>query len=574
MMNFKRFGRPAVFMLSLLILLITASSTLGVENDQTLHREVAAVLGKEYSSYLSQRPDFGAAIAVVDDKTIVWEKTFGCVDGEGSRPVDENTVFSIQSMSKSFTALAVLMAVQDGLVDLDTPIKEYLPDFRVNSLYDEHPEELITLRHLLTHRAGFTFDAPFGSNFDDRYDFTKHIQSISDTWMRYPVGYRLFYSNVGIDLAGYILQVRSGMSFEQYVKEKVFDPIGMDSSAIDLASIERRKNRAIGHSGYGEIIPVRVPMIPAGGVYSNLHDMARYLQFHINKGVVNGRRILRADLMGEMHTIQYAWPRQRSGYCLCLVRDPVSDTYNVYHSGGGYGFSSDMVMYPGLRLGVINLCNSEYNEFTQYAVRHHVDACIVTRLGQTPIDEPGTERMTKLSIDDPRVQAVLGRYDDDRHGARVIERGKSRVNIRLPLGEGAYRLVFYDDGGELVAMFGQNSEIRFLPPYHGKPGSLVQIDRHLGIGPAFNVYDFNHALDEPPGPDKPEWSKYLGEYQVLKYGVPYRFTATITVKNGYLYYNDCKCTEHAPGLFFLYYGEALDFRSHTPTFGGIVLHKK
>ncbi len=553
--------------------LLVAAQAIYAQQNPTLQQEVAAELDKRISQYLSQKPDFGAAIAVVDDKQIIWERMFGCVDGDSSRPVDENTIFSIQSMSKSFTALAVLMAVQDGLVDLDTPIKEYLPHFEANSIYDKHPEELITLRLLLTHRAGFTHEAPYGSNYDDRNDFDKHIESISSTWLRYPVGYRPAYSNVGIDLAGYIIQSQSGMPFEQYVKEKVLDPIGMDSSSLDMTVIEGIENRAIGHSDNGEILPLRIPMIPSGGVYSTARDMAKYLQFHINKGVINGRRVLRADLMEEMHTIQFARPGQRAGYCLALIREPVSNSYNIYHSGGGYGFSSDMVMYPELKLGVITLFNSMNNEFAGWIVRSYINSCIVRQNGATSVAEAGTERMTKLSPDDPRVLSVLGHYGDNREGTMAMEQGAGNVGLRLAPDE-FYALGFYDDNGELVGMVGLFSEVRFLPPYFDKRGSMFKIDRCISNGPTFNVYDYNYAPNEAPGPDKPEWSSYLGEYEVLKYGVPYQFTGTVAVKNGYLFYNDCKCTEYEPGLFFLYDGEALDFRSNPPTLGGIVLHRK
>lgn len=572
-MNARDSLRTILSALLLSPLLVPVSLTASAQQDQTLHETVATELNKAISEYLSNRPNFGAAIAVVDDKEIIWERTFGFTDGEGSRPVDANTIFSIQSMSKSFTALAVLMAVQDGLVDLDTPIKEYLPDFRVNSIYDKHPEELITLRLLLAHRAGFTFEAPFGSNYDDRYDFIKHIESISNTWLRYPVGYRYAYSNVGIDLAGYILQSKSGMPFEQYVKDKVLDPLEMDSSSLDITVIQSRENRAKGHSDGGEIIPLRVPMIPAGGVYSSLHDMAKYLQFHINKGVVDGRRILRADLIEEMHCIQFARPRQRSGYCLGLNRDPVSNSYDIRHSGGGYGFSSDMVIYPELKLGVIDLCNSMDNEFTCDVVRNHISNCITAHNGDTPVDSSGTDRMTKLSADDPRIQALLGHYGDYRVGSPAIERAEGKVGLRVAPDQ-FYELEFYDDNRELVGMVGLYSEVRFLPPYFDKRGSMYVVDRRLGSGADYQVFDFNYLPDEPPGPDKPEWSQYLGEYEVLKYGVPYKYTVNITVKNGYLHWNGCKCTEYEPGLFFIHDGDALDFRSEPPTFGGIVLHKK
>ncbi len=97
----------------------------------------------------------GLAIAVVDDQNILWEEGFGYTDWDNRIPVTPNTLFSIQSMSKSFTATAAMFAAQDGLVDLDAPITTYLPDFHVNSIFEEQPEQKITLRMLLSHTAGF-----------------------------------------------------------------------------------------------------------------------------------------------------------------------------------------------------------------------------------------------------------------------------------------------------------------------------------------------------------------------------------------------------------------------------------
>jgi CubicO group peptidase (beta-lactamase class C family) len=542
----------------------------GEQQEQTLAEEVAGRLEEVLPDQLLEASVPGAAIAVIDNRKIVWSKAYGHVDGEDSKLVDMTTVFSIQSMSKSFTALAVLMAVQDGLVDLDSPIKKYLPGFTVNSRYDKHPEETITLRHLLTHRAGFTHEAPYGNNFDDRNGFTKHIKSISITWLRYPVGYRLSYSNQGVDLAGYILQVRSGMPFEVYVKRKVLDPIGMTGSSLDMDAIEANKNRAIGHSDDYDTVPLRIPMIPSGGGYTNIRDMARYLQFHINKGVVDGRKILRADLIEEMHRLQFARPRQRSGYGLCLIREPISDSYNLYHSGGGYGFFSDMVMYPEKKLGVVFLANSADHDIGGWRLRELINEPIVKRYGATPVDEPGTERMTKLKTNDPRVQAVIGHYGGE--GGLVIEHEGEELGLRYSSGD-VYPLTFYDDGGELTGFYGKFSEVRFLPSFNGRRGSLTTVNRRLGNGATFNIYDFNDAPTDPPGPNKPRWSKYVGDYEPLRHADP-DDTVSVTIRNGYLYASGEKCTEHEPGLFFTYDGEAVDLRSDPPTMANRRLRKK
>lgn len=528
--------------------------------EQAPAEEVATRVRTEALDMLLEASIPGATIAVVDDKNIIWDTVYGNVDGADSGPVDMDTIFSIQSMSKSFTALAVLIAVQDGLVDLDTPIKEYLPNFTVNSIYDESPEEVITLRHLLSHRAGFTHEAPYGSNFDDRNDFLKHIESISSTWLRYPVGYRYSYSNLGIDLAGYILQVRSGKDFESYVKENVFNPIGMNSSSFDMRVIEGFENRAIGHGRGGDSVPIHVPMIPAGGVYTSVSDMARYARFHINKGLADGRRILRADLMEQLHTIQFAGDNQRFGYCLGLIRGPVSDSYGIYHAGSGYGFASIMLMFPEKKIGIVVLTNSE-DEGMIWRLRSLVKKSISERFGPTPVEDSGTERMTQLAPEDQRVQAVIGRYGDDQ--GYVIEYEDDVLGLRRISQNKFYPLTFYDDGGELVGIYGNFSEIRFLPAYNGRRGSLTTVDRRLGNA-YFEIRDFNDSPMDPPGPDKPRWSEYLGNYELLKNGDPIG-TFSVSVRNGYLYAGECKCVEHEPGLFFSYDGEALDFRSDPQT---------
>lgn len=124
----------------------------------------------------------GLSIALVDRNGLIWSAGFGHTDYDCKKPITPDTIFSIQSMSKIFTATVVLMAVQDGLVDLDTPISTYLPDFQVKSRFEERPQDKITLRHLLSHTAGFVHEAPIGNGLEHKSpSFAAHVQSISDT---------------------------------------------------------------------------------------------------------------------------------------------------------------------------------------------------------------------------------------------------------------------------------------------------------------------------------------------------------------------------------------------------------
>ena len=300
----------------------------------------------------------GLAIVVVDDQGILWSEGFGYTDWDRQTPVTPDTLFSIQSMSKSFTATAAMFAAQDGLVDLDAPITTYLPDFHIHSIFEEHPKQKITLRLLLSHTAGLVHEAPIGGNNDlPNHTFEEHIASISDTWLMFPVGTRWSYSNLGIDLAGYILQVRSGMPFTQYVQQKVLIPLGMNASTLDINQVRAAESRAVGHMAEPFPPPVEMLIIPSGGVWTTAADLAHYLRFHINEGALDGTHLLRQDLAETMYTSPNM-PALQAGYALGIARDENQAARHFQHGGGGFGFNSNMEWYPELKLGAVVLTNS------------------------------------------------------------------------------------------------------------------------------------------------------------------------------------------------------------------------
>jgi len=512
----------------------------------------------------------GAALAVVGKRDTIREKVFGFTGGPASSAITPDTVFLIRSISKSVTALAVLMAVQDGMVDLDTPISRYLPEFSVHSRFQEHPEDVMTLRHMLSHRAGFTHDPPADIDLDHPGYFTRYIEKVSETWLRFPVGYRMEYSNYGYDLAGYILQVRSGMPFAKYLQGKVLEPLGMANSSFDLASVEHRSDRAIGHGGEGDAAPVHLPEIAAAGLYSSLRDMSKYVQFHLNEGVVDGHRLLREDLMEQYHSIQFARPDQRTGYTFGLWREPIGNTFSLYHEGGGRGFASHMILYPELGLGVITLTNKEYQGLTGYEGRVIMSGPIVNRYGPVPVADSRVESMKQLDPNDSRLRPILGRYGDSPGVVVGFENGV----LGLRSSETSFSpLAFYEDGGELVGMYGSTMEARFLPRLGGRPGSMMIVNRTVSNNNS-HYLDFNDSPTDLPGPARPEWQAYLGEYDVFWEDEP-TSTAKIEIRNGTLYFRDGKCFEHEPGLFFLYDGQTLALRSSTPTFANqVIRHRK
>ncbi len=306
----------------------------------------------------------GLAVALVDTQRTLWVEGFGHVDRRGSAPVTADTIFSVQSMSKLFTATAVMQAVAAGRLDLDAPITTYLPGFTVHSAFEQHPERKITLRMLLSHTAGFTHEAPVGNNNDlEPGDFDAHVRSISDTWLRFPVGSGYAYSNLGIDLAGYILERVEGRPFAQVMRESLLEPLGMHDSTFDRAAIRASANRAVGRVHPYPAPPVDVPMTAAGGLYSNAADLARFLRFELNRGSAGGRVVLDPKWLDEMQKVPAPRAGAPAGYALGVVRhrwnrwDQRPDLFE--HGGGGFGFISDLWWSPPLGIGIAILTNAQ-----------------------------------------------------------------------------------------------------------------------------------------------------------------------------------------------------------------------
>jgi CubicO group peptidase (beta-lactamase class C family) len=309
----------------------------------------------------------GLSIALCDSHGPIWEAGFGYADDAHRVPVDGNTIFSIQSMSKTFTAVGALTAVRDGLLELDQPLSRYLPDFRVQSIFEDRPQDRITLRHLLMHTAGFTHEAPGGGNYDASVPtFDEHVAGIEDTWLMCRVGERYQYSNLGIDLAGYLVEKASGRPFIDYMQEKVFGPLHLTRTTMDPARILADGNRAVGHQKGLRDLPVIVPMTGAGGVYSSAHDLSTFLTSMLRRGRGEDA-LLPPRLFDEMETT----PNHGSYGLGVAVGRREGDLY-LTHGGGGYGFLTYMAWYPTLDIGITVLTNSADHNGAHQALAERV----------------------------------------------------------------------------------------------------------------------------------------------------------------------------------------------------------
>jgi CubicO group peptidase (beta-lactamase class C family) len=503
----------------------------------------------------------GAAVCLHYQGKPLWIEGFGVTDRQSGRKVGTSTIFSIQSTSKNVTATAIMLAVQHGLLDLDKAITTYLPDFAVQSRFEQAPERKMTLRLLLSHRAGFTHEAPIGNNYDPAFpDFETHVKSISQTWLRYPVGERFAYSNLGIDLAGYILQTVSNMPFADCVKSLVFDPLGMSDSTASTDEYVDRADRAVGHAkGYTEV-PLKIPLIPSGGVYTSARDMAAYLAFHLNKGKFDGKTILEEGLWREMHGFSLG-----GDYSLGVFRTELryGDTplRMLHHPGGGFGFGSVFRLFPQAELGWVALFNNRVAD-AGYGLGAELQSAILTRQCGEQRPRLPVQDLSAVDLPAAEMEKFIGNWRGWYFSGDIKFKDGE---LGMQVGPAFWPLKFSSPKDVFMQLpQGEALTAEYFPKSKGRTAYFLSpiSERNL---------DYNDGPHDVPGPDRKEWDAYLGDYAIHVWG---KLDQRVKVyqKNGYLYFDGHRLiVEEEPGLFFTCTGEAVDFRTGRVTVANIPL---
>jgi len=492
----------------------------------------------------------GLAIAIVDGERLVWADGFGYTDRSNQIKVTADTLFSLQSISKTYTATGFLRAVDKGWLKLDDPLVKYMPKFTVKSRFGKQEAKKITFRHLLSHWSGLPHEAPCGNGCEDRdCPFADHIRSISESWLKFPVGKYYSYSNLGLDLVGYVLQLRSRKTFEQFMKEEVFGPLEMTSSTFSQKETAAYPSFALGNTKDKTLPVTPIPMIPSGGMYSTVKDMAKFVSFHLAGGRVNGKQIIRENLLREMYTPQFAIEGQLGGYGLGIARWQWRDGATVFnHRGGGNGYSTIQTWIPEYQIGVVVLTNSSQGGAITDTVANRVFGLMVkAKAGSLPpfkgfkfTDKPA------VSVDTQLLRRLEGTYKPQGN----------LVSFKVQDGS-----LFYVGGpnAEKLNALGETeftSRIRKFKFYLDESGKPIGVQDLTFWGVEF--LPINDQPGEQMGPNKPEWQKLPGEYSNNLSIDNNRTSASI--KNGYLYLNwggDLKLTEYKPGLFFTADGEAV-----------------
>lgn len=313
----------------------------------------------------------GFAIAVVEKNKVVYAKGFGYRDVAAKLPVTPNTLFAIGSCTKAFTATLIGKLQQDGKLDIDKPVYNYLPSLK---FYNDAMNSTITLRDMMSHRTGlprhdlswYFFNSPSTDSLIQRIQYMEPTFGVRQKWQ---------YNNFMFAAQGDVVEKLSGKSWEDNIKEKFFVPIGMNRSTVNIPDMEKIDDISVGYGLKKDTIIQALTyyhingMAPAGSINSSANEMAKWVTVWINNGKFEGKEIIptayRTDAISSQTIIDAALPSKEvpdvffANYGFGWFTASYKGHYRVEHGGNIDGFSASTCFFPTDSVGIVVLSNQD-----------------------------------------------------------------------------------------------------------------------------------------------------------------------------------------------------------------------
>lgn len=293
----------------------------------SLRAEAPKPIASVLQPYVEDKVLAGAVTMVADKDKVLDVTTVGWADIAAKKPMAKNAIFWIASMSKPITATAFMMLVDEGKVSLDDPVEKYLPEFKGQMVIAEKdaehvvlkkPKHPITVRNVLSHTSGLAFKSAVESPTLDMLPLGVAVLSYAAAPLQFEPDTKYQYANAGINTAARIIEVVSGMSYEDFMQQRLFAPLGMVDTTF-WPSEEQEKRIAtsykanegktdleattVGQLYYPLHERIRQPM-PAGGLFSTAADVVKFCQMLLNGGQLNGKRYISEAALKQLQTKQ------------------------------------------------------------------------------------------------------------------------------------------------------------------------------------------------------------------------------------------------------------------------------
>jgi CubicO group peptidase (beta-lactamase class C family) len=338
--------------------------------------DLADKLAKIEREIEEKRKEFGVpgvAVAIVKDDKVILQKGFGLRDVERNLPVTAETIFAIGSSTKSFTAMAAVMSQDAGKLSLNDSPKKHLSYFR---LQDPEADTRITVRDLLVHSSGLALgDLVTGTGVLNRKEVIK-VAGLAKPTAKFREKFQ--YQNVMYSAAGEVVAKANGTTWEKFIEERIFAPLGMKSSYTSLRQMQRATNHATGYLVENKeatkvVLPktALVNIAPAGAITSNVVDLSQWIRLMLGRGVLDGKRLVSesgfAELVKNHIKLDDDFGQYvpgagfGAGYGLGWFLTDRNGHLFIAHPGGITGFTALVLLVPDQNLGLAVLTNASSN---------------------------------------------------------------------------------------------------------------------------------------------------------------------------------------------------------------------
>ena len=351
--------RKTKLLIVILLILFLSNSCSVIDPEVEEFSDFDAEIRKEMSGY--QIPSLSACVIKNDE--IVWAKYYGNSAVSNSLP-DSTSIYPVASVSKTIIIIAVMQLFEQGLINLDADINDYLPVTIRNPYY---PNNRVTARMLLTHTSGLAWpvddyevpgfydyypldSAPPLSEWIPQYILPGGSNYVNAVWKNTVPGERELYSNIGTAVLGYLVEVVSGMDFNAFCTQNIFTPLEMNSTSYAYADLDMNRVVNIYSENYQRIEPYRQLHFPAHSLKTTMEDYSHLLIAYMNGGTYKGTRILQESTIEQILETH----NPASGRCL-IWKKTVGGWYE--HQGGEPGVAAQVEFHPGKKIGLIILSN-------------------------------------------------------------------------------------------------------------------------------------------------------------------------------------------------------------------------
>lgn len=413
-------------------------------------REVEAFIDGIFEAMMAEKYIPGAVFILVKDGAVFVRKGYGYANVDAKTPVlPDRTLFRIASVSKLINATAVMQLVEQDKLDLDADVNVLLERHRGTFRLPQAFPRPVTLLDCLNHTGGFDERAigMASPGPEQRPTLGEYLAERMPA-RTMPPRETVSYSNHAVALAGYLVELASGLPYNEYVTERIFAPLGMTHSSFELTD-ELKPLMATGYRhGHGDHPEAKFDYLnipPAGAMLSTGDDMARFMIAHLKGGEYNGARILQEPTVRKMHAIQYKQdPRLEGGMGVAFFANRINGEYCVSHGGDLSGFASLLFLIPERGIGLFTSCNVDEGSLRGMLIKKFMDRYFPEPALVTP--EPPLDFAR-------RAAKYTGRYRFNRYARNSIEK-LTTLMTQTP--------VVHDGKGNLLILTGQPDPVKLI----------------------------------------------------------------------------------------------------------------